>query len=101
MRKARRAIQLSVAAIVNVPNGGRKKKLKHSIAKIDAASAGKLPQRVAMNKTFSSSARETVAALTCAPTVFNSSVNAPTLNAATTYPAHLWSNADRRMTAIV
>jgi hypothetical protein len=43
MRKARSAIQLSVAAIVKVLNGGRKKKLKQSIAKIDAASAGRLP----------------------------------------------------------
>jgi hypothetical protein len=50
-----------------------------------------------MNKTFNNSATETVAALTRAPTVFSSSVNTPTLNAATTYPAHLWSNSPRRM----
>ncbi len=83
-RKASNATQLSVAAIVKVPNGGRKKKLKQSIARIDAASAGRLPQRVAMNKTVSSRASETVAALTCAPTVFSSNVNKPTLNTAAT-----------------
>ena len=46
-------------------------------------------------------ASDTVAALKCAPTILSSSVNAPTLNTATTYPADLWSNTDRCMSGIV
>src|SRR3954453_20635811 len=87
--------------MVNVPNGGRKKKLKHSIATIDAASAGRLPQRVAMNRTLSRRASDTVAALTCAPTVLSNSVNTLALTTATTYPAHFWSNHDRCMPGIL
>ena len=36
------------SAMVNVPTGGRKKKLKHSIATTDAIVDSKMPQAVAM-----------------------------------------------------
>jgi hypothetical protein len=83
IRKAVSAIQLSAAAIVKLPSGGRKKKLKQSIASTAVVEAGVLPQRVATNNTTSKNANATVVGLTCVPNALRTTVTAATLAAPT------------------
>ena len=63
-RKAKSAIQFCGSAIVKVPTGGRKKKLKASIAAIDVTMAIRSRAVVAAPSTTSSSASEIVVVLT-------------------------------------
>jgi hypothetical protein len=46
--KAASATQFSGSEMVNVPTGGRKKKLRQSIATMDAIVDSRMPQTVAM-----------------------------------------------------
>ena len=63
IRNTASAIQLSGSAIVNVPTGGRKKKLKQNTPAIDARTAGREPNLVATKSITSNSARATVVGL--------------------------------------
>ena len=63
-RKLNRATQFCGSAIVKVPTGGKKKKLKTRVARIDDTAASKNPQVLAMLKTSSKYANPTVVALT-------------------------------------
>ena len=62
--KAEKATQFWGSAIVKVPMGGRKKKLKQSMLATEAASASTSPQRVAIASTASRNERATVTLLT-------------------------------------
>ena len=64
VRKLNRATQFCGSAIVNFPTGGKKKKLKVSVAAIEAIEASKNPQRLAMINTKSRYAKPVVVALT-------------------------------------
>ena len=64
VKKLNRATQFWGSAIVNLPTGGKKKKLKVSVAVIEASDASKKPQTVAMISTSSKYAKPAVVALT-------------------------------------
>ena len=61
-RNANSATQFCGSAIVNVPTGGRKKKLKASTATIDIATATRKVETAATTRTTSRNVVETVAA---------------------------------------
>ena len=63
-RNAKSAIQFCGSAIVNVPSGGRKKKLSVSIAAIETTIAAQRRPTVAVARTTSRKASETVVGLT-------------------------------------
>src|SRR6266567_2618412 len=63
-RKLKRATQFCGSAIVNVPTGGKKKKLKTSVARTEDTAASKNPQVLAMSRMSSRYANPTVIAFT-------------------------------------
>ena len=63
-RKLNSAIQFSGSAIVNLPTGGKKKKLKTRVARTEANAASGNPHRLAITNTRSRYANPTVVALT-------------------------------------
>jgi hypothetical protein len=63
-RNVKSATQFSGSAIVNRPIGGRKKKLKQSIATTDTAADTRKPEVVAVPRTTVRSRKPTVDALT-------------------------------------
>jgi hypothetical protein len=63
-RKLNRATQFCGSAMVKVPTGGKKKKLKTSVARIEDSAASTNPQVLAMIKTTSRYANPTVVAFT-------------------------------------
>src|SRR3984893_8561374 len=63
-RKLNKATQFWGSAIVNVPTGGRKKKLKRRVERIEANEASSNPEILATSKTNSSYSNPTVVALT-------------------------------------
>jgi hypothetical protein len=64
VKKLNNATQFWGSAIVNLPTGGKKKKLKVRVAAIEARDASKNPQIVAMTNTSSRYAKPTVVAFT-------------------------------------
>ena len=64
VRKLNKATQFCGSAMVNRPTGGKKKKLKVSVAAIEATEASKNPQILAMISTSSRYAKPMVVALT-------------------------------------
>jgi hypothetical protein len=64
VRKLKRATQFCGSAIVNLPTGGRKKKLKVSVAAIEVTAASTNPQTLALISTRSRYANPAVVALT-------------------------------------
>ena len=63
-RKLNNATQLCESAMVNVPTGGKKKKLKTRVASTEESAASRNPHVLAMSKTNSRYANPTVVALT-------------------------------------
>lgn len=64
-RKAKRATQFWVSAIVKVPMGGKKKKLKQSAAKIDIGIAYRNPHNAETTRIASKKLSATVVGLEC------------------------------------
>src|SRR6266404_6298647 len=64
VRKLNRATQFCGSAIVNLPTGGKKKKLNVSVAAIDATAASMNPQKLAIINTRSRYAKPAVVAFT-------------------------------------
>jgi hypothetical protein len=64
VRKLNSAIQFCGSAIVNLPTGGRKKKLNVSVAAIEASADSTKPHVLAINRTSTRYANPTVVALT-------------------------------------
>ena len=64
VRKLNKATQFCGSAMVNLPTGGKKKKLNVSVAAIEAMEASKNPQKLAMINTKSKYAKPVVVALT-------------------------------------
>ena len=63
-RNEKRATQFCGSVIVNVPTGGRKKKLKTSVEAIEESDASKNPHVLAMTSTNNKYANPAVVALT-------------------------------------
>jgi hypothetical protein len=63
-RKLDNATQFCGSAMVNVPTGGRKKKLKTNVASIEASAASRNPHALAITRIVSRYAKPTVLALT-------------------------------------
>jgi len=63
-RKLNKATQFCGSAIVNLPIGGKKKKLKRRVARTEANAASRNPHALAMTSTSSRYANPTVVVLT-------------------------------------
>jgi hypothetical protein len=90
-KKADRATQFCGSAMVRVPTGGKKKKLKHSMLVIEAKIAWSRPQRVAIPRVASRYVKATVVVFT-----FRKRKYAAVMTATMTSVAPNWTAAVRR-----
>src|SRR5207244_5029325 len=84
IKNAKNATQLSGLRIANVPNGGRKKKLKQATPNSEANTAGREPHAVAMKSTTRRNPSPAVVGLTWGPNSFSKHDAAAMPNSAAT-----------------